>query len=45
MNGGEDMLLASPQKDAVRQYISDKKDPALIGVEATVFTDINVRKS
>jgi hypothetical protein len=45
MNGGEDMLLASPQKDAVREYIADKKDPALIGVECTIFTDINVRKS
>src|ERR1035437_8091916 len=45
MNGGEDMLLASPQKDAVRQYLDEKKDLALIGVEATVFTDINVRKS
>ena len=45
MNGGEDMLLASPQKDAVRQYLDEKKDPALIGIEATVFTDINVRKS
>ena len=45
MNGGEDMLLASPQKDAVRQYLDEKKDPALIGIEATIFTDINVRKS
>ena len=45
MNGGEEMLLASPQKDAVRQYLDEKKDLALIGVEATVFTDINVRKS
>ena len=45
MNGGEEMLLASPQKDAVRQYLDEKKDLALIGVEATDFTDINVRKS
>ena len=45
VNGGEDMLLASPQKDAVRQYLDEKKDPALIGIEATVFIDINVRKS
>ena len=45
MNGGEDMLLAAPQKGAVRQYLDEKKDLALIGVEATVFTDINVRKS
>ena len=45
MNGGEDMLLAAPQKDAVRQYLDEKTDLALIGVEATVFTDINVRKS
>jgi hypothetical protein len=44
MNGGEDMLLASPQKDAVRQYLDEHKaNPP--GVEVTFFTDINVRKT
>src|ERR1035437_1886275 len=44
LNGGEDMLLASPQKDAVRQYLDEHKaNPP--GVEATYFFDINVRKS
>ena len=44
LNGGEDMLLASPQKDAVRQYLDEHKaNPP--GVETTYFTDINVRKS
>lgn len=44
LNGGGDMLLASPQKDAVRQYLdAHKANPP--GVEVTYFSDINVRKS
>src|ERR1035437_7590686 len=43
-NGGDEMLLASPQKDAVRQYIADHQAPPP-GVEVNYFTDINVRKS
>ena len=44
LNGGEDMLLASPQKDAVRQYLDEHKaNPP--GVEVSFFADINVRKS
>jgi hypothetical protein len=44
LNGGEEMLLASPQKDAVRQYLDvHKANPP--GVEVSFFADINVRKS
>ena len=44
LNGGEDMLLASPQKDAVRQYLDEHKaNPP--GVEVSFFADINIRKS
>ena len=41
---GNEMLLAAPQKDAVRQYVdSNGRSPP--GVEVSYFTDVNVRKS
>ena len=41
---GNEMLLAAPQKDAVRQYVdSNGRSPP--GIEVSYFTDVNVRKS
>lgn len=44
LNGGDDMLLASAQKDAVRDYIDQHQAPPP-GVEVTYFTNVNVRKN
>jgi hypothetical protein len=45
MQGGDDMLLASAQKDAVKTYMQmhDGQNPP--GVETSVFTKINIRRS
>lgn len=45
MNGGEDMLLASAQKDAVKTYMQMHEGQNPPGVETSVFTKLNIRKS
>lgn len=44
LNGGNDMLLASAQKDAVRSYIDQHQAPPP-GVEVSYFNEVNVRKT
>lgn len=44
-NGGEDMLLASAQKDAVKTYMQMHEGQNPPGVETSVFTKLNIRKS
>lgn len=45
MNGGEDMLLASAQKDAVKTYMSMHEGQNPPGIETSVFTKLNIRRS
>jgi hypothetical protein len=45
MNGGEDMLLASAQKDAVKTFMQMHAGENPPGVETSVFTKINIRRS
>lgn len=45
MNGGEDMLLASAQKDAVKTYMQMHEGQNPPGVETSVFTKLNIRRS
>ena len=44
MNGGEDMLLASAQKDAVKTYMQMHAGQNPPGVETSVFTKLNIRR-
>jgi cytochrome b involved in lipid metabolism len=45
LNGGEDMLLASAQKDAVKTYMQIHPGENPPGVETSVFTKLNIRRS
>lgn len=44
-NGGEDMLLASAQKDAVKTYMQMHAGENPPGVETSVFTKLNIRRA
>lgn len=44
-DGGEDMLLASAQKDAVKTYMQVHGGQNPPGIETSVFTKLNIRKS
>jgi hypothetical protein len=43
-NGGDDMLLASAQKDAVKTYMQMNNGENPPGVETSVFTRLNIRR-